>query len=114
MGYNFFKIVEVPKNFNRRLNDFRASLSAAISEGKDITFADNDITYALKLQYDRLCEKDSNWITMSIPETKMIGMGNSSPAVTGRMHIIRALYASVVSALSERCIRTEKSATAMI
>ena len=57
MGYNFFKIVEVPKNFNRRLNDFRASLSAAISEGKDITFADNDITYALKLQYDRLCEK---------------------------------------------------------
>lgn len=57
MGYNFFKIVEVPEVFNHKLNEFRASLSAAISEGKDITFADNDITYALKLQHDRLAEK---------------------------------------------------------
>ncbi|MBR4759519.1 MAG: zinc ribbon domain-containing protein [Lachnospiraceae bacterium] len=57
MGYNLFNIVEVPKTFNRKLNDFRSSLAAAISEGKDITFADNDITYALKLQHDRLTEK---------------------------------------------------------
>ena len=57
MGYNFFNIVEVPKAFNQKLNDFRKSLGEAICKGKDITFADNDITYALKLQHDRITEK---------------------------------------------------------
>ena len=57
MGYNFFNIKEVSPVFNRKLNDFKASVGPAIREGKDITFADNDITYALKLQHERLKEK---------------------------------------------------------
>ena len=57
MGYNFFNIKEVSNSFNRKLIDFRTSLGAAISKGENITFADNDITYILKLQHDRLSEK---------------------------------------------------------
>ena len=57
MGYNFFNIKEVSPAFNRKLKDFKESVGPAIREGKDITFADNDITYALKLQNERLKEK---------------------------------------------------------
>ncbi|MBR5683391.1 MAG: hypothetical protein IKW96_09000 [Ruminococcus sp.] len=57
MGYNFFNIKEVPDAFNCKLNEFRASLGAAVGKGKNITFADNDITYTLKLQHDRISRK---------------------------------------------------------
>ena len=57
MGYNFFKTTEVSGVFNRKLNDFRASLGNAVCRGEDITFADNDITYMLKLQHDRIARK---------------------------------------------------------
>ena len=57
MGYNFFKIKEVSSVFNRKLNDFKASLGNAVCRGEKITFADNDITYMLKLQHDRLSKK---------------------------------------------------------
>ena len=57
MGYNFFNIKEVPDAFNRKLNDFRASLGNAICSGENIPFADNDITYTLKLQHDRIAKK---------------------------------------------------------
>lgn len=57
MGYNLFNIKEVSGAFNARLNGFRASLGAAVGKGKNIPFADNDITYTLKLQHDRLSKK---------------------------------------------------------
>ena len=57
MGYNFFNIKEVSNAFNAKLNEFRASLGTAISQGKNITFADNDISYILKLQHDRISKK---------------------------------------------------------
>ncbi len=57
MGYNFFKIQPVKESFNKKLNEFIFSLGAAITEGKDIPFADNDLTYTLKLQHERLREK---------------------------------------------------------
>ena len=57
MGYNFFQIKQVKESFNRKLNDFIFSLGPAITEGKEIPFADNDITYTLKLQHERLREK---------------------------------------------------------
>ena len=57
MGYNFFNIKEISGVFSRRLNDFRASLGNAVSKGKNITFADNDVTYTLKLQHDRISKK---------------------------------------------------------
>ncbi len=57
MGYNFFNIKEVPEASNRKLNEFRASLGPAVSEGKEISFANNDINYAHKLQHERLEEK---------------------------------------------------------
>ena len=57
MGYNFFNITEVSGVFNQKLNDFRASLGAAISQGRNIPFADSDISYNLKLQRDRIRRK---------------------------------------------------------
>ena len=44
MGYNFFNIKPVKESFNRKLSEFSASLGPALCEGKDKTFADNDIT----------------------------------------------------------------------
>ena len=42
MGYNLFNIKEVSGAFSSKLNEFRASLGAAVGKGKNITFADND------------------------------------------------------------------------
>lgn len=58
MGYNLFNIQEVKGNLLKKLTDFRESIGPAICEGKDITFADNDITYAFMLQNKRLKEKE--------------------------------------------------------
>ena len=57
MGYNFLNITEVSDIFRRKLNEFRSSLGDAIGKGKNITFADQDITYVLELQHDRIAEK---------------------------------------------------------
>ena len=57
MGYNFFKTKDVSNIFNIKLNEFKASLGTAICKGKNIPFADNDITYMLKLQHDRVSKK---------------------------------------------------------
>ncbi len=57
MGYNLFNIKEVSNAFNTKLSAFRASLGNAISRGQNITFADNDISYILKLQHDRISRK---------------------------------------------------------
>lgn len=57
MGYNLFNIKEVSGAFNKKLDDFRASLGDAISKGTNIPFADSDVSYVLKLQNDRLRRK---------------------------------------------------------
>ena len=57
MGYNLFDTKEVTGFLLTRLNDFRASLGAAIGRGENIPFADNDVTYTLKLQHDRIIGK---------------------------------------------------------
>lgn len=57
MGYNLFNIKEVSRAFNKKLDDFRASLGDAISKGANIPFADSDVSYVLKLQNDRLRRK---------------------------------------------------------
>lgn len=58
MGFNFFKIVNLKDSFRKKLNGFVQNLCPAIRDGKTITFADNDISYLLKLQHDRLKDKD--------------------------------------------------------
>lgn len=57
MGYNLFNIKEVSGAFNKKLDNFRASLGDAISKGTNIPFADSDVSYVLKLQNDRLRRK---------------------------------------------------------
>ena len=58
MGYNLFNIKPVKESFNRKLSAFITSFGPALGEGKDITFADNDITYTLKLQNERIKDKN--------------------------------------------------------
>ena len=57
MPYNLFKIETVEGNLKQRLDDFIFNFGQAISRGNRIPFADNDINYAIKLQYDRIKEK---------------------------------------------------------
>lgn len=57
MGYNFFKITELKDSFRIKLNTFVSTLGSAIAEGKKISFADNDISYVLQLQNERLKNK---------------------------------------------------------
>ena len=57
MGYNFFNVQKVKDSFKVKIEQFLKSLGPAIKNGEDITFADNDITYALRLQHDRIKEK---------------------------------------------------------
>lgn len=57
MGYNFFQIKEVKGSFKVKLNQFMEALGPAIVNGNDIGFADNDLTYTLKLQSERLKDK---------------------------------------------------------
>lgn len=57
MGYNFFKITELKDSFRQKLNTFVATLGSAIGNGTKISFADNDISYVLQLQNERLKNK---------------------------------------------------------
>ena len=57
MGYNFFNVKKIKDSFKVKLEQFLKSLGPAIANGEDITFADNDVTYALKLQHERIKDK---------------------------------------------------------
>ena len=59
MGYNFFNIVRLKDNLRmkNKLKSFVNSLGLAISEGRKIPFADNDISYVLELQHNRIKDK---------------------------------------------------------
>jgi len=57
MGNNLFKITDLKDSFRGKLNTFMATLGPAISKGEKISFADNDISYLLQLQNERLKRK---------------------------------------------------------
>ena len=57
MGYNFFGDIQISNAIGRKLGEFRSSLGEAVSMGKNITFADRDIAYSMKLQRDRIARK---------------------------------------------------------
>lgn len=44
--------------YDEKLISFSSSLGEAIGKGKTIPYADNDVTYTLKLQHDRIKEKN--------------------------------------------------------
>jgi len=52
-----FNIQEITGTTKKKLLDFKASIGAAIREGKGISFADKDINYSHQLQNERLKEK---------------------------------------------------------
>ncbi|MBO4242370.1 MAG: hypothetical protein J5883_03745 [Clostridiales bacterium] len=58
MGYNLFSVNTVKDTYKKKLNEFMADLGPAIAKGKDITFADNDLTHTLELQHSRLEERN--------------------------------------------------------
>ena len=58
MGRHYQKAIPMRPAYDEKLVSFSSSLGEAICKGKTIPYADNDVTYALKLQNDRLKEKN--------------------------------------------------------
>ena len=58
MGRHYQKAIPMRPAYDEKLISFSSSLGDAICKGKTIPYADNDVTYALKLQNDRLKEKN--------------------------------------------------------
>ena len=58
MGRHYQKAIPMRPAYDEKLISFSSSLGEAICKGKTIPYADNDVTYALKLQNDRLKEKE--------------------------------------------------------
>lgn len=57
MGYNFLQATPIRLSYQKKLEKFTSSLGKAVGEGETIPFADNDLTYTLKLQNERIKEK---------------------------------------------------------
>ena len=57
MGYNVFQAIPIRTSYQKKLEKFTSSLGNAICKGETIPFADNDLTYTLKLQNERIKEK---------------------------------------------------------
>ena len=57
MGYTGFKLIALKKPFRDKLTTFVNTLGSAIRDGKKISFADNDLSYVLQLQNERLKKK---------------------------------------------------------
>ncbi len=58
MGKNYFQAIPIKPSYDEKLISFSSSLGEAICKGKTIPFADNDVTYTLKLQNERIKEKN--------------------------------------------------------
>lgn len=57
MGFDFFNRPTLKEGYQRKLGTFVETLGNAIGKGEKISFADNDITYALTLQNKRIQDK---------------------------------------------------------
>lgn len=57
MGKNYFQAIPIKPSYDEKLIRFTSSLGDAIGKGETIPFADNDVTYMLKLQNERIKEK---------------------------------------------------------
>ena len=58
MGKNYFQAIPIKPSYDEKLISFSSSLGEAIGKGKTIPFADNDVTYMLNLQNERIKEKN--------------------------------------------------------
>ena len=58
MGKHYHKAIPMRPAYDEKLISFSSSLGEAIGKGKTIPNADNDVTYILKLQHDRIKEKN--------------------------------------------------------
>ena len=57
MGYNIFRNIQLKDSFKLKLKSFIETLGSAIKYGQKIPFADNDISYSLQLQHQRIAGK---------------------------------------------------------
>ena len=57
MGFDFFNRPVLKESYKQKLGSFVETLGNAIGKGEKISFADNDITYALTLQNKRIQDK---------------------------------------------------------
>ena len=77
MGKNYFQAIPIKESYDQKLISFASSLGAAIGKGETIPFADNDVTYTLKLQNDRIKEKDIDLDYQVYKRTQDSRVGNT-------------------------------------
>ena len=58
MGKNYFQAIPIKDSYEKKLKRFTSSLGGAIGKGENIPFADNDLTYLLNLQHERIEDKN--------------------------------------------------------
>ena len=58
MGKNYFQAIPIKPSYEKKLLRFTSSLGKAIGKGETIPFADNDLTYTLNLQHERIESKN--------------------------------------------------------
>ena len=77
MGRHYHKAIPMRPAYDEKLISFSFSLGEAIGKGKTIPYADNDVTYTLKLQNERIKEKNIEMDYEVFKWTNDSGAGNT-------------------------------------
>ena len=77
MGKNYFQAIPIKESYDKKLISFTSSLGAAIGKGETIPFADNDLTYTLDLQHERIKEKNIDFDYQVYKRTQDSRVGNT-------------------------------------
>lgn len=77
MGKNYFQAIPIKPSYDEKLIGFTSSLGNAIGKGETIPYADNDVTYVLNLQNERIKEKGIDFGYEVYKRTQDSGLGNT-------------------------------------
>ena len=77
MGKNYFQAIPIKPSYDEKLIGFTASLGNAIGKGQTIPYVDNDVTYLLNLQNERIKEKNVEFDYEVYKRTEDSPVGNT-------------------------------------
>ncbi len=77
MGKNYFQAIPIKPSYDEKLICFTASLGNAIGKGQTIPYVDNDVTYLLNLQNERIKEKNVEFDYEVYKRTEDSPVGNT-------------------------------------
>jgi len=76
MGKNYFQAIPIKPSYDEKLISFTSSLGKAMNKGETIPFADNDVTYTLNLQHERIKENNIEYDYKVYKRTRDSRLGN--------------------------------------